>query len=255
MGSSGGGGGSGKADWPDYMKTVHGGWLADMDILIDAGILANPYTGITTYDPDTDLTAMDTAIAAFDTYIGTFSTGYITAAIGSATVDIMGALAADAIPQFEAGMDGINAVQSTGFVLGEASLYARAATAIAKEAVMLYSQAAISIIDGKKTVAAMAVDAKRVRIVAKGEEEGRQTELDVHETTWPFELYMYGGNLLGSIGGGHSASVAKPPSKAMSALGGAMAGAGTGAVVTGGNPYGIAAGAVIGGVMGYMNAS
>jgi hypothetical protein len=263
MGSSGGGGGSGKADWPDYMKTKHGEWLTEIDVLIAAGIAANPYTGLTAYDPDVDLTAMATAIGAFDTYIDGLDTNFVTAAITATYGDVAVELAATAVPAFEAGMDNINSIQSTAFVTGEAALYAVAASAAAKEGSRLWGIVAQILGEGKKAVAAMTVEANRMKIVAKGEEEGRQTELDVHEATWPLELYMYGGNMLGSIGGGHSGTVAKPPSKTQSALGGAMAGAGTGAMIgsmgpqatVGGTLWGAAIGAVIGGVGGYIAGS
>ena len=63
------------------------------------------------------------------------------------------------------------------------------------------------------------------------------------------------GNTIRSLVGTHSKKTVPfyRPSPAVGVIGGAMSGAATGAMLSGGNPYGIAAGAVIGGVVGYLS--
>lgn len=69
-GSSGGGGGSsGKVDYPDYMKTQHEAWLTAIAADITTAQGASPYTGVSAYDPATDLTAMSTATGTFYTEV------------------------------------------------------------------------------------------------------------------------------------------------------------------------------------------
>ena len=263
MGSSGGGGGSGKTDWPDYMKIKHSAWIDAVGVLILAA--ANPYTGAVPYPGiNADLTAIITAIGTFDTYLDTYDAGYITTAITNAATDVFGAVNAQEIPVFEAGMSSINSVQSSSFAIGEAILMARNAASLAREATSLHSQAAIGILDGKHKVAQMTSDYNRIKLIAKNEEEERLLEIEVHEETWPLDLYTYAGNIMASIGSGRggTSGIAKP-SKTQTALGGAMAGAGTGAMIgsmgphatVGGTVWGAAIGAVIGGVGGYMSGS
>jgi len=74
----GGGGGSGRVDYPDYMKTVHGNWLdnSGLDILsvsvtgiMDAAIGGSPWTAQSAYDPSTDITDYESAIADLKTLL------------------------------------------------------------------------------------------------------------------------------------------------------------------------------------------
>ena len=63
------------------------------------------------------------------------------------------------------------------------------------------------------------------------------------------------GNTIRALVGTHSKKTTPiyRPNKAIGVIGGAMSGAATGAMLSNGNPYGIAIGAVVGGVMGYLS--
>ena len=64
----GGGGSSGKADYPFYMKDYHSIALHDVRLSINAvkGQYGNPYIGKAPYNPDTDIAAMATAVSDFE---------------------------------------------------------------------------------------------------------------------------------------------------------------------------------------------
>lgn len=89
-------------------------------------------------------------------------------------------------------------------------------------------------------------EVNRIRYVAQSEKARDQLSIDVHDATWDFDLFTYGGNLLAAAGG--AAMMPPKMSKAQSALGGAATGASVGAAV-GGIP-GAAVGGLIGGVAG-----
>lgn len=109
-------------------------------------------------------------------------------------------------------------------------------------------------IDGKKFVAQTTADVERIKIIAKVEQTGKQLEIDAAELKWPLDAYMYLGNLLGSIGGGHVVPNMPGVSKTATALGGMLSGAAAGAMIGSysANPYGVAAGAAIGGIAGLV---
>lgn len=148
----GGGGSSGKMEWPGYMQTQHQTWLTAMDGLMTT---TNPYTGLLAYDPATYIAAIETQMTNLITLYDSIGTTLATAKtawegiavtvqakldtllLGSATAAflasaqselsgaVVAALDADTIGRFEAGMRDINAVQTSSFVLGKAALYAR----------------------------------------------------------------------------------------------------------------------------------
>lgn len=294
MGKGGGGGGSGKADWPDYMKTQHEAWLTAVAALIPGSIAANPYTGIVAYDPATLLTDMGTKVTAFSTalttvadpglatLLGTFiasvktnvdaaalDNAYITDQSAKHLASLIAQKTSKILPIFESGMRDINAVMTSSFVLGEYAIAADLARESAKFeadlridlgkqrnlAILQLSQGLLEIygkhLGMRGDLAKMWLEVDRMSIIANKEEIEQQTDYDVQEARWPYDLYMYGGNMLSSIGGGHAgSSTAGGPSKAQSALSGAVAGATVGTAVMPG--WGTAIGAVVGGVAGYF---
>ena len=92
------------------------------------------------------------------------------------------------------------------------------------------------------------VEGKRIKIVAKKEENDLEIKIDEADALWDLEVFQYGSNLLASIGGGTVSPGGKEPSTAQSMIGGAMSGAAAGAML--GGPWA----AVIGGVLGAASA-
>jgi hypothetical protein len=104
-------------------------------------------------------------------------------------------------------------------------------------------------INWSENYARMVVEANRIKIVAKSEENQLEIDIDKGDALWDLSVLKYGNNTLASIGSASVSEGVDGPSQMQSAVGGAMAGAGAGAMVgtAFGNPI---AGAVIGGVIG-----
>jgi len=191
----------------------------------------------------------------------------------------------EALPQFRAGMLNIGAVHSSAFVIGEAIIRAYKQRDLAKYgselrvrlqekqdelnarfmlqrreieanhkirrgelvhgAVVSMLQMFMKRHDLEGDVARLTIESRRIHAVAKKEQIAEQADFDEKEGLWRVELFGHAGNLLAGPGGGTTVAQ-KRPNKATSAIGGALSGAAAGAMLTGGNPYGIAAGAVIG---------
>lgn len=145
-------------EYPDYMSQAHRWWIdgvvTDWDTadIVDTGgmtkaikdaIAANPFTGLTGYNPTTDVTSMTSAITAFDTLINAIEPDddYIDFANAAKTqIDTMypvddtyinaraaahanildNELDTKVYPRFEAGMRDINAVMTSAFAIGRA---------------------------------------------------------------------------------------------------------------------------------------
>lgn len=259
---SGGGGSSGKSDWPEYMKTQHQTWLGEMDAIVPS---TNPYTGVVAYDPTTVIQNLDTYLTnykGFHTAIGltltafkTMWSGWLTTMGSTLGASVVADLDANAIPVFESGMSDINAVQTSSFVLGKANIYARSALETAKLALLNTNQAVdLTMKYGEqlRTRFLTELEFTRLVIIAYKEKADRQVELDLEEAKWIFFNYREAGALLGSIGSSAAMQSSAKPNPLASALGGAATGAAAGAAFGG---VGAVAGAVIGGIGGYLSAS
>jgi len=260
---SGGGGSSGKSDWPDYMKEHHHAWIGELDAVVPA---TNPYTGVVAYDPASTISTLTTALSAWEGYhtsVGLTLTAFKTVWSGwltTASADITAALTAEldthGTPEFEAGMRDINAVQTSSFVLGKSMLYARVGLEAAKLA-LLNTNSAVDLMmkygESLRGQFCAEMEFTKLVIIAYKEKADRQLELDVEEAKWIFFNYREAGALLGAVGASAAMQSSAKPNPAASALGGAMAGAA--AMAPTGNPYAIAAGAIVGGIGGYLSAS
>ena len=292
---SGGGGSAGSTDYPAYMKEWHGRALDDngvdtIDIsltsLLNTAIVNSPYTGAFAYDPDAPIAAWEAAISGFDTILaGINESADVLALYGDAVAGLQNELDlgvdsfADNLddqlltityPRFEGGMRDINAVQSSAFVIGKSILEGFRNRDVAKYSTDLRLNAAIQITGHmvnlltnkyawEESYMKTVVESNRIKIVAKGEETGRDLEIDDLEARWGLDVYKYGSNLLASISGAAVQTGSGGPSKTQSAVGGAMAGAAGGAMIgasigTAGGPYGAAIGTVAGGVLGAAQA-
>ena len=107
-----------------------------------------------------------------------------------------------------------------------------------------------SYLDLIKAWSGFVVDSNRITYVMHKEEDDRNVEYEVNNAKWDMDMVQIAGNLVASISGG--TSYTPGPTPAQNALGGAFAGASLGARASGGNPYGTAAGAVLGGIGAYL---
>ena len=95
------------------------------------------------------------------------------------------------------------------------------------------------------------LESNRLKVIAKTEQTHEALSLVEHDRKWNLDMFTYGTTVLGGIGSG--ALIPGKKSKAVSALSGALSGAAAGASA-GGGIYTTAAGAIIGGVAGYLSA-
>ena len=281
----GGGGNSGKVDYPDYMKTQHETWLTAIATDITTARSGNsPYYSAAAYDPTTPLAAMDTAVCAFNTVVDALSNesdwdsamtqakttidALISDTYINADVDAFAGKLDDqvdniTIPKFQRGMQDINAVQSSAFVLGEALIYGmrdrdvakytsdlRLKSSLMREELIVKSasemlQALLTRVDFEKNVAHYTLEYNRMYIAAKKDWTDQDYEYDELDAKWDLEMFQYGGNVMASIAGAATNQGTKGPSKAASALGGAMSGAAAG-LATSFTPMGAAIGGALG---------
>lgn len=297
----GGGGSSGQVGYPAYVESIHEDWLwagadtinASVTEVMNDALGASPYAAAVAFDPDAD-------IASYIAAVGNF-TATVTALMGNMelnpsvptevseadiTTDVANLeaqlrtlkndrLTGTVLPRFEAGMRDINAVVSSAFVIGRATIEADADAEVTQEAARHGSKLRIAVkatdgqvgelnlkkaelinkayqvdADFEKLAAQLMVEAYRIKIVAKKEEIDANQEHDVADAKWDLEVFQYGANVMASVAGGTSYPTGKK-NVAMSAIGGALsgaaAGAATGAMMTG--PY-APIGAAIGGLLG-----
>ena len=153
MGSSGGGGNSGKVSYPAYLQTVHGEVLNDSggDTLtlslydcINAALSNNPFTGVVAYDPASEMADLATALNNYTTDVAgldfendwetklTQVKNKLVAELLSDTelnndadafrTKLEAQLTSDVLPRFQAGMRDTNSVLTSSFVIGQSIL-------------------------------------------------------------------------------------------------------------------------------------
>lgn len=278
----GGGGSSGAVSYPAYMQTIHSDWLdntgvdtitSSMTDVMNAAIGNSPWTTQNPYDPDNDLTSMVDAADELQTLVTLMSSGNTLDAViadvldDSRVDDVVNEYAADldarlvgeVLPRFERGMQDINAVLSSAFVIGRALIEEGQDRQIAKFAADIHSKAfsddALKVIQLKleyqRAVSQLIAEIYRIKIVAKKEENDVEMDIDDRDAKWDLEVFQYGANLLAGIGGGTSTTSAQRPSTAQSMIGGAMSGGAAGAMIAGASsaisgPVGIIGGAILG---------
>jgi len=282
---SGGGGSSGKVDFPAHMKVWHKGTLDHngLDVVslsitdaMNALFGNSPYSGESSYNPDTSIASSVAAVDDLDTMVALLSSGNtldsiianvladsrIDNAVDEFSSDLGDRLLSETIPRFEAGMRNINAVTSSAFAIGRGIIEANQTRQVAQFSAGLHMKAfgddALRLIalklESQKILTQTVIENNRINTVLKKEETEANLNIDKADATWDIGLFQYGGNLLASIGGGAMIPESNRPSREQTAVGGAMAGAATGAMIgtPGGNTVtGAAIGAVVGGAAAY----
>jgi len=267
----GGGGGAGEVSYPGYMED----YFSDMTIGLGAGggetmtinmveamniaqAGASPYGSAVAYDPDTEVDAMTDSIDDFAALIAaTLVDDAVDDVVTEYSEDLADRLEAEVLPRFRSGMRDINAVVSSAFVLGQAIIEASQT----RQVTGFSSAAHLKVIDLRlefqKALTHYTIEANRIKIVAKKEENESNLEIEEADASWDLEVFQHGVNMLASIGGGVGMPDKKKRSKAASAIGGALTGAAAGAMVGAsyGSGYpgvGTAIGAVLGAAAGLL---
>ena len=301
MGSSGGGGSSGAVTHSAYLESVHADWLNATGVdkieksiteVMDSALGSSPWTAAVSYDPSADVAAFEAEMAAFKVLLSGLSDTVNWAALyaqAGTTLDGVAevALTADAasfaailddnintvaLPRFRRGMQDVNAVVSSAFVVGEAVIEGMRDRDVAKYL------SALRITVGERKLAAteqmvnmMArrvawnaeyvrtyTEAERIKIVAMKEKFDGDHLIDESDAKWDLEVFQFGANVMAASAGGTSTAGIKGVSKAQSAIGGAMMGGAAGAMIAGASsgaitgPVGMGVGAVLGLASGFL---
>ena len=308
MGGSGGGGSSGNVTHAAYLEAVHASWLdhAGADTISDSvtdvmnSALGNsPWTVLSAYNPDAAIAAYEAELAAFKVLLSgllettdwetlynkadTVLAGVAEAAIIADAAAFGSILDSDMntkiLPRFRRGMQDINAVVSSAFVLGQSVIEGFRDREIAKYTSQLrldINSKKITAVDQmiqmmsrriawNESLTRMTVESNRIKIVAKKEESDLNATYDEEDGKWDLEVFQYGANAMAAISGGVAGAKLKPPSQLQSAIGGGMMGAAAGGMIGGAiaggetgsmaGPYGAAIGAVLGAAMGMLSSN
>jgi len=276
-GGSGGGGASGKVDYPTYMKTWHAAALgidlagtgnqldSNISDVIDAKIGNSPFAALSAYDPTTQVADMASTITDFKTLVDAFSgelewPDLVDAAITKIATDVYSTTEVNAeiaaynalvdqelinvlLPRFRRGMQDINAVNASSFVVGQSLIEASAQRDKDKYAADLRLQnqkekvasiiasidTMVKLIVGKldiqRALTQATLEENRLAMIAYKEETDQDIHLSELDGRWDLEVWNYAGNLLASIGAA-SVRTGQQTSPFMSALGAGMAGIG-----------------------------
>uniref|UniRef100_A0A6M3KTC7 Uncharacterized protein n=1 Tax=viral metagenome TaxID=1070528 RepID=A0A6M3KTC7_9ZZZZ len=257
---------------------------ASVTEIMNAAIGASPFITAVAYNPATPLADAWTAVCAFNTLtdaldhevdwlsaIAAARSEYDDNVVDTTQIDddvnafaqvLEDQLDYIVLPKLKAGYRDANAVLTSAFPIAEAIVRGMGMRDVAKYATDLrlknhflraewIGKAAdrmlINLIERvrfEEAVARVSVEAKRIHIVSSKEQTDQDYAFDEADGKWDLEAFQYGANVLAAIGGGTAQTGRERPSKAQSALGGAMSGAAAGASIGG------APGAAIGGILG-----
>lgn len=293
---------AGRVDFPTHMKTVHQDWLnqsgadtitSSMVDAMNTALTTSPYASMTPYDPDTRITNILNAISAYNTLVDAidyeddwgamidkavadadgdvFDTTAITSAVTAFGDELDDQIENVVLPRFQRGLQDVNAVMSSAFVIGEAIIEGMRDRDVAKFSADLgvknYIQRNDFIlkgveqmlklylfrIEGEKNVAHYTAEGNRIGMIAEKEEKDSENLVEVKDAKWDLETFQYGANLLAAIGGGTlipDATDGSGTSTGQSAMAGAIAGAGVGNALGEGSLGWTIGGAVAGGLLG-----
>lgn len=290
----GGGGSSGKVDFPSHMKVAHANWLDDtgsdtmalsvVSLMNTAMSGSSPYSGYVPKDPDaaffasgdslSDYTSVyeyltnlagDDLDAVFNSYI-IDDEARITAAIAAHSALLDDEISTSILPKFKAGMANISATGSSAFVIGEALILDSKAKKVAdtdakirlqrlQEGGDLALRRLGAWVEWRKSVISLSVESARIYLAAYGDRDDDYLEGLHKDATWDLEMYQYGTQVMASISGNASQSAPRK-SKAGSAIGGALSGAAMGAAIAGASKGAVGGptGAAIGATLGIAGA-
>jgi hypothetical protein len=296
----------GEIDYPEYMKATHADWLAstdtactDADRLLGVSVTttmsrslgASPYTTLTAYDPDGNISNVLSALSVFgvvdiEAYLATLT--------GKVSLDkfvlpesqlvteeekyqdlLNGQLDSVVLPRYAQGQGSINAIMSEAYVRGTVLLRNNVVEESAKfktdlqelgmlersRLIPLAYEIAMKVVQMKleysKAVMSFTLQVAAVSIIAKKEELEQLLDIEEQDHLWDLEVYQYGSSVMAAIRGAVVQDTPKPNkllSAAMGAVSGALMGAEIGsAIPVIGTVIGAIIGAIIGGIAGYLS--
>lgn len=235
-----GGGVAGSVDYPLYMTTIHGLWLTQCNLILQAALSgASPYASAFAYNPEPDLEAflneweeldelitayttaqwddlVDIAVAEVDANI--HPTSVITAEVAAFDASQVSRLQRS-VGRLAAGLSDAGAALTNGYVFGVAMLeLENAKQSDALEAQLLRERAAMrpalileatsqlmqmlgNEIEMRDKATRMRGELAKMTIAAQTARIEQELALDVEDARWDLTLFAHPGNLLASISG------------------------------------------------------
>lgn len=257
-----GGGVAGSVDYPAYMTVMHGLWLTQCNLILQAALSgASPYAAAFAYNPEPDLDAflvewdeLDALIDAYgtaqwddlvaeaasevDTYI--HPTSVITTEVAAFDASQVSRLARS-VGRLAAGMSDAGAALTNGYIFGVAMLeLENAKQSDALEAQLLRERAATrpayileatnqlvqmlgNEIEMRDKATRMRGELAKLTIASQTNRLNEELQLDVEDAKWDLSLFSHPGNLLASISGAvATADHTSRPQQALSNLTGTI---------------------------------
>lgn len=270
-GGSGGGGSSGKVDFPAHMKTAHKDWLDStgvdtmtfsvVDLMNTAMTGVSPYNGYVPVDPDDIFVAVAKTPANYKSpyvFLEGFDAWDIDSAFDSYIVDDEARISATVsahsdllddeintrvLPAFKAGMANINATMSSAFVIGEATIRDSKVKKVAEtdanirlkrlqEGADVAMKRISAIHEWRRITATLSTELTRLYLAAQFERDENYLDKLDKDAKWDLEMYQYGSQVMASISGTASTTSTTPKASVLGgAVSGALAGAAMGAQI------------------------
>lgn len=232
MGGSGGSAGS--VSYAAYLEEWHGYFMSYQtsayiendtmaDMLNDAFNVSgpqapngNPYLNQTAYSPDTALGNAFTAIEDFEASVDVNDIEALTDEVDAYDDELTRQLDQEVIPKFNISMRDLGFVQSSTFAIGRAGKLAEKGRKVSDYEAKLRLEWQQFYQQTQQNIITMKLDAHKITIVSKYEEELRDSEIEALAAGWRIESLSKGGQYLGLLGGG--IMLPDKPSKAKSAV-------------------------------------
>lgn len=266
MGSSGGGG---SASMPGHLLKIHEDWLVrevdgeplhEIDVtMVESmnealGPGGNPFSQMTVFDPNPALDEIRQQIEAFKHEIEGLDTDTLDIdAIGERlSRSALNRIEATTLNRFHRGMQNINAVNTTAFVIGRAVIYGFAQDSIDQTTGSIMANHQQWQNQMRSSLLHYGIETERMRIAANVDRDSQTNQILEAELRWPMEIFQYGANLLSASMGGTSPVGTAKASAAQSTIGGGLQGAAIGAQLgaSSGTPFGVGLGAGVGALIG-----
>lgn len=269
MGSGGGGGSSGKVDFPTYQKDIHKQLFFGVNNVITAEsgimealnhVLGNSpfadYTPIETepmfFGPGYDgshfpalwdmfgkfMAGLDIEVLWSQVYNETIDGPELSSIVAAHAADSSYDLLVEAYPRFHAGMRDINAVQSSAFAIGRSIIENSRHRDITKFAANIRTNAFQMAqarwgthLDWNKTVIAAYQDMFRLFFQAKMDTESVNRDFKGKDIMWDLRAFEYPRSMIGALQGGALAGGGQETSQVVKSISGTAGGAATGAVI------------------------
>lgn len=286
----GGGGGASATEttvrYPDYMEEAHENYINSVQDLIEEGVMGdspyaayNPvlidegYFGIIEGDyPNTwaplNFPSLWDMYGKFigdnnvhvlwqQIYEDVLHGPEIQNSVSAHAANLEATIDSEVLPRYLAGMRDINAIQSSSFIIGKAIIQEgmirqvnEFAAKIRLSALQLSGELWKNHLKWSHDAIVLYNDMMKNYYVVRMELDEKELGYADQDAQWDLNLWDHMRAALGAMGGGAAASGGAKPSKAQSALSGALGGASAGFAVAG--PYGAAAGAVIGAGLSFL---